>query len=165
MTDSIIHQLVDILRGGGKELAVFIISMMPILELRGGLIASALLKMQFLPAFIICFIGNILPIPIVLIFINKVFNWIKRWPKVSKMIDKLEKRSLSKADQIKKYEFWGLVIFVGIPLPGTGAWTGALIASVLNMDKKKAFLAITLGVLIAGIIMSILSFGILDKIL
>ena len=148
----------------GKELIVFIISLMPILELRGGLIAAALLGLDIVPAFIICLIGNILPLPFILLFITKIFEWMRKWPKLKKLVDKIEKKAMSKKDKIEKAEFLGLLLFVGIPLPGTGGWTGTLIAALLNMDKKKAIIVILLGVLLASVIVGSLSFGLLKTI-
>ena len=149
----------------GKELIVFIISMLPILELRGGLIAASLLNLNIVSSFIICFIGNILPVPFILWFITPIFDKLKKTKKLSKFVNRLENKAMSKKDQIEKYQYWGLMLFVGIPLPGTGAWTGCLIAALLGMDKKKSFLFTTLGVLMAGIIMLILSFGLLGNII
>lgn len=149
----------------GKELIVFIISLMPILELRGGLIAAALLGLEAIPSFIICFIGNIVPIPFILWLITPVFNYLKRTKLLSGLVNKLENKAMSKKEKIEKLQYIGLMLFVGIPLPGTGAWTGCLIAALLNMNKKKAMLAAILGVIMAGAIMMILSFGILDNII
>lgn len=146
------------------EIVTFIVSMLPILELRGGLIAAKLMNVEFFKAFIICFFGNIFPIPFILLFIRKIFNLLKKIPKVEEIITKLEARSLRKADSVKKYRILGLIIFVGIPLPGTGAWTGALIADLLDIRIKHSFPAICLGVLIAGIIVSIFSYGLLGLI-
>ena len=149
----------------GKELIIFIISMFPILELRGGLIAATLLGLSGLPSFIICFIGNIIPIPFILWLITPIFNRLKKTKLFSGMVNKLERKAMSKKDQIEKLQYIGLLLFVGIPLPGTGAWTGCLIAALLDMDKKKSMLYAILGVLLAGVIMMILSFGILDNII
>ncbi len=149
----------------GRELIVFLISLMPILELRGGLIAAALLGLNGVKSFIICFIGNIIPIPFILWLITPIFDYLKRTKLFSGLVNKLEKKAMSKKEQIEKYEYLGLMLFVGIPLPGTGAWTGCLIAALLNMDKKKAMLYAILGVIMAGIIMMILSFGILDNLI
>lgn len=149
----------------GREILVFIISMMPILELRGGLIAASLLELSGLESFIICFIGNIIPIPFILWFIAPLFDKLKKTKKLSKLVDKLENKAMSKKEQIEKLQYWGLFLFVGIPLPGTGAWTGCLIAALLGMDKKKSMLAATGGVIMAGIIMMILSFGLLRGII
>lgn len=148
----------------GKELIIFIISLMPILELRGGLIAASLLKLNWIKSFIICFIGNIIPIPLILWFITPIFDRLKKTRLFSGMVNSLEKKAMSKKEKIEKLQYIGLMLFVGIPLPGTGAWTGCLIASLLNMDKKKSMVYAVLGVIMAGIIMMILSYGILDKI-
>lgn len=161
MSESLAQYFVDLL--GGKissEIIAFIVSLLPILELRGGLIAAKLLEIDFIKAFIICFIGNLLPIPFILLFIRKIFDWLKRFEKVEALITKLEARSLRKADNVKKYRLWGLFFFVAIPLPGTGAWTGALIADLLDIRIKHSFPTIALGVFVAGLIISVLSYGI-----
>lgn len=170
MAESLVHTFLGLFDGlrsipFGKELIVFLISLMPILELRGGLIAAALLGLDIVPAFIICIIGNLLPIPFILWFITPIFNKLKKTKHLSKFVNKIEKKALSKKDKIEKAEFWGLFFFVGIPLPGTGGWTGSLIASLIDMDKKKALLAITCGVLLAGLIVGSLSFGLLKGII
>lgn len=166
MAESLVHSFLGLFDGlvsvpFGKELIVFIISLMPILELRGGLIAAALLGLDVVPAFIICLIGNLLPIPFILWFITPIFNKLKETKRLSKIVNKLEKKALKKKDKIEKAEFWGLLFFVGIPLPGTGGWTGSLIAALINMDKKKALIAIICGVVLAGLIVGTLSFGLL----
>ena len=138
-----------------KEAIIFIISMIPILELRGGLLAAspALLNVPILRAIPICIVGNILPI--------HVLEWMKKVPCFRGIALWLERKAMSKKGQIEKYEFWGLMLFVGIPLPGTGAWTGALVASLLHMKFGKAFGAILVGIALATVIMSILSYGVL----
>ena len=148
----------------GKCISIFILSMLPIIELRGGLIAAALLKVSLFKAFLICFIGNILPVPFILWFIRAILDWMRKKNTFNKIVKKIDKKVEDKKGQIEKYGFWGIVIFVGIPLPGTGAWTGALIAAMLDMNKKKAFLACALGVIMAGIIMALFSYGLLDLI-
>ncbi len=167
MTETLVNTFLDLFSGlnsliYGKELIIFIISLMPILELRGGLIAASLLGVNPVTSFIICFIGNIIPIPFILWFITPIFNWLKKTKHLKGIVEKLEAKADKKKDQIEKSEFWGLLLFVGIPLPGTGAWTGTLIASLLNMNKKKALVASILGVVLAGIIMMIFSFGLLQ---
>ena len=147
-----------------RELVIFIISMIPILELRGGLIAASLLQVPITTAIPICIIGNIIPIPFILLFIKQVFKWLKKVKLFRGIIERLEKRAMGKSDAIRKGEFWGLALFVGIPLPGTGAWTGSLIAALLEIDIKKAVLAELVGVAIATIIMSIVSYGLLGAI-
>ena len=150
----------------GKQLIVFIISMLPILELRGGLIAASLLKLPPLESYIIAIVGNVIPVPFILLLINKILRAMEK--SIFKLFNKihsfLHKKIMKNKDSIEKYGFWGLVIFVGIPLPGTGAWTGAIIAAFLEMDRKKAFLGILLGMLMASIIMMIISFGLISKV-
>ncbi len=143
------------------EIITFVVSLLPILELRGGLIAAKLMGVEFFKAFAICFVGNMLPIPFILLFIRRIFNLLKRIPKIEELINKLEARSLRKADNVKKYRLIGLILFVGIPLPGTGAWTGALIADLLDIRIKHSLPAIAVGVFIAGVIISIFSYGLL----
>lgn len=148
-----------------KEAVVFIISMIPILELRGGLIVSKLLQVPITTAIPLCIIGNIIPIPFILLFIKQIFKWMKKIKLFRGLVEKLEAKAMGKSDNIKKYEFWGLVLFVGIPLPGTGAWTGSLIAALLDVDFKKAVLAELLGIAIATVIMSLFSYGLLGALL
>ena len=102
--------------------------------------------------------------PFILLFIRQVFKWFRHVPVIGKIIEKLESRALGKSDSIRKYEFWGLVLFVGVPLPGTGAWTGSLIAALLEVDFKKAILAVLIGIAMATVIMSIVSYGLLGAI-
>lgn len=150
----------------GKYLVMFIISLMPILELRGGLIAASLMDAPMLPSFLVCFLGNIIPIPFILWFITSIFDYLKkRGKKLGKLVLKLENKANSKKEQIEKLKYLGLVLFVGIPLPGTGAWTGCLIAALLGMDKKKSCIAAIAGVIMAGIIMLIFSYGVLGGII
>lgn len=147
----------------GKKLTIFIISMIPILELRGGLLAAspALLDVPILQAIPICIIGNIIPIPFILLFITPLFDKLKKTKRLAPLVHKLEAKALAKSDKIERYEFWGLVAFVGIPLPGTGAWTGSLIAALLDIPFKKAMTAIIVGICIATVIMSVISYGLL----
>lgn len=143
-----------------EELIVFAISLMPILELRGGLIAASLLNVDLRIAFIISYVANMLPMPFILLFIRKVFHFLRDKRFFGKIIRKLEERSENKSETVKKYGKWGLLIFVAIPLPGTGGWTGALVAALMNMRIKDAIGPIAIGVLIAGVIMAIISYGI-----
>lgn len=148
-----------------SEWVVFIISMIPILELRGGLIAASILNIPILKAIPFCIVGNIIPIPFILLFIKKILKWMQKVKGLRVIANWLENKAMKKSDNIKKGEFWGLALFVGIPLPGTGAWTGSLIAALLDIDIKKAVLAELLGIIIATIIMSIVSYGLLDVIM
>ena len=123
--------------------------------------------MSFTSSFIICLIGNILPIPFILLFLERIFAILKKSPKIASILNKLEAKSLAKSKDITKYKYiyLGLFLFVAIPLPGTGGWTGALLAILLGLNRKKSFIAITLAIITAGIIMSILSYGILGNII
>ena len=150
----------QVLTGMPNWLIVGIVSMVPLIELRGGLIAAALLGMPLWEGILFCLIGNIIPVPFILLFITPIFNWLKTTKLFRPLVEKIEARSMGKSDKIKKAEFWGLVLFVGIPLPGTGAWTGSLIACLLNVDKKKAFCAVIIGLLLATTIMCIFTYGI-----
>lgn len=169
MSEKIVNWIVGIFGGlaaikFGKEILVFIISLLPILELRGGLLAASLLGLDPLPSYIITMIGNLIPIPFILWFITKILDWMRGTKHLSKFANWLDKKVDKHKSSIEKYGFFGLILFVGVPLPGTGAWTGSLIASVLGMDKKKSFIAITIGVVMASIIMMLISFGLLRAI-
>ena len=167
MVESLVQWFVTKLGGkAAKELIVFIISMVPILELRGGLLAAgpAFLDIPTWRAIPICIIGNLIPIPFILLLIRPIFAWLRRTKLFRPLVEKLETKEMSTSGQIEKYEFWGLVLFVGIPLPGTGAWTGSLIASLLGIDWKKAFLAVVIGVCMATVIMYFLSYVVIGGI-
>ena len=169
MNEKIVGKLIGIFGGltsiaFGKQILVFVISLMPILELRGGLIAAALLDLSPLQSYIICIIGNLVPIPFILFLINKILNWMRNSKHFNKMASWLDKKVEKHKGQIEKFGYLGIVLFVGIPLPGTGAWTGSLIASVLEMDKKKTFLSVLLGVFMASVIMMIFSYGLIANI-
>ena len=167
MVESLVQWFVTKLGGkAAKELIVFIISMVPILELRGGLLAAgpAFLDIPTWRAIPICIIGNLIPIPFILLLIRPIFAWLRRTKLFRPLVEKLEAKAMSKSGQIEKYEFWGLVLFVGIPLPGTGAWTGSLIASLLGIDWKKAFLAVVIGGCMATVIMYFLSYVVIGGI-
>ena len=139
-------------------LVVFLISVCPVLECRLGMFtAIVLLDMNPFVGFIISFLGNILPIPFILLLINWIFEVFKKIPGLKNIVFWLEDKTLKKRDKIDKYRIWGLLAFVAIPLPGTGGWTGALLASLLHLDKKKSFGVITVGVFIAGLIITVLS--------
>jgi len=160
MTEKILNWFMQVLSGMPNWLIVGIVSMVPLVELRGGLIAAALLGMPLWEGILFCLIGNIIPVPFILLFITPIFAALKKTKLFRPLVEKMEAKSMGKSDKIRKAEFWGLVLFVGIPLPGTGAWTGSLIACLLNIDKKKAFIAVILGLLLATVIMSILTYGI-----
>lgn len=144
-------------------LKIFGMSMVPILELRGALIWAAAENLNPILAYIVCVIGNILPVPFLVRFVRPVFEWMRnRTAWMRNMVEKLEAKAHDKADVIKKYEMLGLFILVAIPLPGTGAWTGSLVAAVLGMRVKDSFPMIVLGVLAAGVVMTLGAFGVLS---
>ena len=164
--DSIVQYIVDIFSGTiPSQLIVFIVSMIPILELRGSILAAGFMDVSFLETYIVAVLGNLLPIPFILIFIKKILDWMKTTNAFSRIANGIEKRALSKREQIDKYGYFGLFLFVAIPLPGTGAWTGALLSVLLGMKGRKAFIPIVLGVMAAGLVMSLLAFGIIQKII
>lgn len=136
----------------------FFISMLPVIELRGGIIFAAARGVHFIPAFIVCFLGNILPIPFILIFIRRILRFFEKFKFTKNLVGKIESRARTKSASIRKYQLFGLFLFVAVPLPGTGAWTGALIAVLMDLQIRKSFPVIATGILFAGIIMSILSF-------
>ena len=167
MTETLVQWFVQNLGGSAaKELIIFIISMIPILELRGGLLAAgpAFLNVPMWRAIPICIVGNLIPVPFILLFITKIFNWLKGTKHLKPFVEKMENRAMGKKEQIEKYEFWGLLLFVGIPLPGTGAWTGSLIAALLGIKFKKAFPAVILGIMLASFIMTVLSYTVIGGI-
>lgn len=146
-----------------KELIVFVVSLLPILELRGGIIAGFAMGMELMPTFLISYIGNILPIPFVLLCIRWIFRMMRK-TRLRGIVAWCEKKADQKSDLIRKYAYFGLFLFVAVPLPGTGAWTGALISALLGMDPKKTFPVIMLAVFCAGVIVSLLSFGVIGSI-
>ena len=145
------------------ELVIFIVSLFPILECRGGLIVAALLGVDMWKAVPICIIGNVLPVPFLLILLERILQLMKKTP-LRGMAEWIERRGEKKSEGMKYGEFLGLLLFVGIPLPGTGAWTGSLIATVLDIDWKKAILPILLGVLMATVIMTVFSYAFLAQV-
>lgn len=159
--DGLIGTLTDFFKSWlSPEIIIFIISLFPILELRGGLVAAAILGVEWYIALPICIIGNVLPMPFVLLFIRKIFDFIKRtnflW--LSKIITKIDEKAQKKSKSLDAASFWGLFAFVAIPLPGTGGWTGALVANILNIKRSKASLSIFLGILTAGLIVCFISY-------
>ncbi len=166
--EKLAEKMTELLGGLPPVLIPFIISLIPILELRGGLIAASILNIPMWEAVGVCILGNILPIPFILLFIEKILNWMEGckigW--MRKLALWLKARGTGpKATKIRKYEFLGLLLFVGIPLPGTGAWTGSLIAALLHVSRKKSVPAIFCGLILATIIMCLLSYGGLQAIM
>lgn len=144
----------------GQTVLTFLISMVPVVELRGAIPVAFAMKLSPVAAYFAAVLGNLLPVPFIVVFIRHVFAWIRRHlPRLNRMIDRLEEKGKNKKEKIMKSTFWGLFFFVAIPLPGTGAWTGALIAAMLDMRLKRAFPSILLGVLAAGLVVTAVSYG------
>lgn len=138
----------------GKCVLTMLVSMIPIIELRGGLPFGVALGLPYYLAFPAAVIGNLIPAPFIIVYIRRIFQIMRRYfPKLNGMVDKLEAKAHLKGEKVLKYQSIGLWLFVGIPLPGTGAWTGSLAAAFLDMSLKKALPAVILGVLTAGAIM------------
>jgi uncharacterized membrane protein len=148
------------------EWICFIVSMIPLIELRGGLIVSRILNVSLWKAIIFCITGNIIPIPFILLFIKRILKWMKniKFLGINKFANWLENRANKKSDALKKGEFLGLMLFVGIPIPGTGAWMGSLMAALFDIKLPKAVIAELCGLILATIIMSLLSYGALGSI-
>jgi uncharacterized membrane protein len=144
----------------GRVIATFIVAMLPVIELRGAIPLGVGLGLSHWASMAISCVGNLAPVPFIILFARRIFEWMKRRSsRLGAFASKLEQRAYSKRDVIKKWQTLGLVILVAIPLPGTGAWTGALVAAVLNMRLKRAFPAIVLGVLIAGVLVTGITYG------
>ena len=145
----------------GKELCVFFCSMIPIIELRGAIPLGAALGLPMWQSFLLAIVGNMLPVPIILLFVKKVLSFMSKCK--IKLFNKVANWVYAKAEKnkakIEKYSFWGVALFVGIPLPMTGAWTGTLVAAMLDMKFWKAILSALIGVLAAGIVVSLISYG------
>lgn len=144
----------------GQIIATFLVSMVPIIELRGAIPIGVGYGLPYWVAVVVSVIGNIVPVPFIILFIRKIFMLMRKWSKkLDTLVTKLEKRAESKSDVVQKYAFWGLFILVAIPLPGTGAWTGALVAAMLDMRLKRAFPVIALGVIAAATIVTFVTYG------
>lgn len=146
----------------GKFVTTFFISMLPIVELRAGLPYGIALGLDYPLALTAALVGNMIPVPFIVVYIRRIFVWLRaHFEKMDSFITKLEKKAHLKGETVRKYGPLGLLIFVAIPLPGTGAWTGALIAALLDMRLKSAVPSIFLGVCIAATIMTLLTFGVI----
>lgn len=141
----------------GKIISTIVVAMAPVVELRGAIPIGTAMGLNYWVAFIAAVIGNMIPVPFIMLFIRQIFNWMRKSKTFGKLVDKLETRAHSKGEVVKKYETLGLFILVAIPLPGTGAWTGALIATLLDMKIKRAFPTIMAGVIVAGIIITVIT--------
>lgn len=138
-----------------------VISMVPVIELRGAIPIATANGLPLWLAIVVSIFGNMIPVPFIIIFIRKIFEWMrKRLPRLNGLVTRLEQRAEKHKATVLKYEFWGLFILVAIPLPGTGAWTGALVAAMMDMQLKRAVPAIFLGVVTAGAVIAFLTYGV-----
>ena len=145
----------------GKELCVLLCSMLPIIELRGAIPLGAALGLPWWENYLLAVIGNFIPAPFILLFIRKILEWMKKVRHLDKFALWLEKKADKNKERIEKYSFWGLFALVAIPLPGTGAWTGSLVAALMHVKFPKAILAVICGILAAGVIVALISYGVL----
>lgn len=146
----------------GKRWCVFFCSMIPIIELRGAIPMGAAFGLPWWQTFLISVVGNMLPVPFILLFINAILKWMEgcRVKLFNKIAGWLLRKAEKNREKIEKYAFWGLAIFVGVPLPGTGAWTGSLVGAVIHLKFWKALLSALIGVLAAGVVMTMISYGV-----
>lgn len=145
----------------GKALITFLISMVPVIELRGAIPYGMAQGLAPWLACAVSIVGNMLPVPFILLFIRKILHWMKRYPRLGRIAEKLEHRADNRSGRVRKSEVIGLCLLVAIPLPGTGAWTGALVAALMEMRLKRALPTILLGVVLAGIAVTlVMSLGI-----
>jgi len=145
--------------GINKALAVFIVSMMPVVELRGAIPFGVSLGLDWREVYLISVIGNIIPVPFIVLFFRPLIEYFEHTRFFGKIATKLKKRTYTKMQSMNKYKLFGLFLFVAVPLPGTGAWTGAAIAALMKMRIKHSFFAILAGVFVAGILMMGISYG------
>ena len=147
----------------GKVIGIFFISLLPVIELRGSIPIGYYQGLPWYTNMITSIIGNILPVPFILLFVVKVFEFMKKRNIMVNVIEKIEKRAMSRSESIANKEFLGLMLFVAIPFPGTGAWTGELIAALLQFDRKKSFVYIFIGVLIAASLVTLGVYGVIGS--
>lgn len=145
----------------GKMLLTFLISMVPVIELRGAIPVGVGYGLNIWVAVALSIIGNMLPVPFIMLFIRKIFAWMRKVNKTfARIVEKMEEKAAKHTNKVTKYGFWGLLILVALPLPGTGAWTGALVAAMLELRFKTALPAIFLGVILAAVIVSFVTYGV-----
>ena len=164
MAQSILAFIISIFgANAGKVIGIFLISLLPVIELRGSIPVGYYQGLPWYTNMITSIIGNLLPVPFILLFVVKVFEFMKKRNIMVGFIEKIEKRAMSRSDSIANKEFIGLMLFVAIPLPGTGAWTGALIAALLQFNRKKSFMYICIGVLIAASLVTLGVYGVIGS--
>lgn len=142
-------------------LLTFLMAMVPVVELRGAIPFGVGCGVPLWLSIFVSILGNLLPVPFIILFIRKIFAMLRKWSKgLNNLVTKLENRAAKKSDVVHRYEFWGLVLLVASPLPGTGAWTGALVAAMMDLDMKKSIPAISVGVVIAAVVVSVITYGV-----
>jgi len=147
----------------GEFTLTMLVSMIPVVELRGGIPFGVAAGLPVWAAFFAAVIGNLIPVPFIIVYIRRIFQWMRRrMPRLNSLVDRLEQKAHLKGQRVTKYKYLGLALFVAIPLPGTGAWTGSLAAAFLDMPLRKAIPSVVLGVLIAGMAISIVSYGVVS---
>lgn len=147
----------------GEFCFTILVSMIPVVELRGGIPFGVAAGLPVWAAFLAAVLGNLIPVPFIIVYIRRIFQWMRRRiPRLNRLVDALERKAHLKGQKVNKYKYLGLMLFVAIPLPGTGAWTGSLAAAFLDMPLRKALPSVILGVLIAGMAVSILSYGVVS---
>ena len=145
----------------GKIISTFFISMVPVIELRGAIPIATAHGLDLWTAIAVSVLGNMVPVPFIIVFIRKIFEWLRtKNEKLDRLVKHFEEKADKHAEKVNKYRFWGLFLLVAIPLPGTGAWTGALVAAMLDMRLKAAVPAIFFGVVMAGLIVAMFTYGI-----
>ena len=145
----------------GEFCFTVLVSMIPVVELRGGIPFGVARGLPVWTAFLAAIIGNMLPVPFIIVYIRRIFQWMRRrLPWLNSLVDRMERKAHLKGRTVSKYKYLGLILFVAVPLPGTGAWTGSLAAAFLDMPLRKALPSVFVGVLIAGVAISMLTFGV-----
>lgn len=161
--DQMVTALINAFQGIPAELSIFLISLLPMLELRGGILAAGLLHVEMIPAFFLCLAGTLLPVPFILLFFRKIMDWLRN-TRFVRFVRRLENKMERKSKQIEKYKTFGLLLFVAIPLPGTGAWTGSAAAALIGMRFPHAMASVIFGSIIADMIMCLISYGVLGAV-
>ena len=145
----------------GEFTLTILVSMIPVVELRGGIPFGVAAGLPVWAAFLAAVIGNLIPVPFIIVYIRRIFQWMRRrLPRLDGLVDALERKAHLKGKRVNKYKYLGLALFVAIPLPGTGAWTGSLAAAFLDMPLRRALPSVIAGVLTAGMVISILTYGV-----
>ena len=144
----------------GEFTLTMLVSMLPVVELRGGIPFGVAAGLPVWAAFIAAVLGNLIPVPFIIVYIRRIFQWMrKRLPRLNSVVDALERKAHLKGRTVTKYKYLGLMVLVAIPLPGTGVWTGSLAAAFLDMPLRRAIPSIIVGVLIAGLAIGLLAHG------